>query len=342
MDSREKALEEIYSVPYWRQKIPIPTEDGIVATPGRSTKDKFESFGLEVTELNGKSVLDIGSWDGLHAFLAESMGASKVLATDVWEGGTDSDNPDWWADAHGNGDLAIRTAKKLRESSVDHQHLSVYDLSDADIGPFDYTLFPSVLYHLKHPFMALEEVAAVTEECAIIETKTAPLNVSGMKFYGGEGTPWWNPNREGLQDMVESAGFNRVEIVADNQFPYHRENVYLDEGAGLKRYQGGLVESGKKTQSKQRVMKLQDGDELGGSFSGHVYVEYFRNESPVQAWVEKQDILDQVSYLAQNPEELIRTLKWEIGQKWIKTGRLGGVAQYLAGIGPHVTVKAYK
>jgi len=341
MVSRDEALEEMYSVPYWRQQIPIPTNNGSVSTPGRSTKAKFESFGLASGELEEKSVLDIGSWDGLHAFLAESMGASKVLATDVWDEGANSDNPEWWADAHGDGDLAIRTAKHLRGSSIDHQHLSVYDLSESDVGTFDYTLFPSVLYHLKYPFQALEEIAEVTEECAIIETKTAPLKDPGMRFYGGEGTPWWNPNREGMKEMLRTVGFNRVKIVADDEFPYQRKTVYLPAGAGLKRYSTGMRTSDTRLQSQQEAMLLQDGGDLGGDFRGHVYVETFRDGAPVQAWVNKNDV-EETSAILTNPSKLVERLKWEVGQKWIKTGRLGRIAQYISGIGPHVTFKAYK
>ena len=45
----------------------------------------------------GKSVLDIGAWDGWFSFEAERRGASRVLATDhyCW-GGPGWGGPGWW------------------------------------------------------------------------------------------------------------------------------------------------------------------------------------------------------------------------------------------------------
>ena len=57
----------------------IPLRDGIV-TPGRdNSMDKLGQVCLP-EDLTGKSVLDIGAWDGFFSFQAERNGAERVLA----------------------------------------------------------------------------------------------------------------------------------------------------------------------------------------------------------------------------------------------------------------------
>ena len=59
----------------------IPLDDGTV-TPGLdSSMDKLEQVCLP-KDLSGKTVLDIGAWDGFFSFQAEKAGAERVLATD--------------------------------------------------------------------------------------------------------------------------------------------------------------------------------------------------------------------------------------------------------------------
>ena len=59
----------------------IPLNDGTV-TPGLdASMAKLEQICLP-KDLTGKTVLDIGSWDGFFSFQAEKAGAKRVLATD--------------------------------------------------------------------------------------------------------------------------------------------------------------------------------------------------------------------------------------------------------------------
>ena len=54
------------------------------ATPAVQLCAKWDSMGLP--DLRGKSVLDIGAWDGWFSFEAERRGAARVVALDryVW------------------------------------------------------------------------------------------------------------------------------------------------------------------------------------------------------------------------------------------------------------------
>ena len=51
-------------------------------------------------------------------------------------------------------------ARKLLGSSVDYRILDVDELTPQRVGRFDYVLFFGVLYHLRHPLLGLERIAA--------------------------------------------------------------------------------------------------------------------------------------------------------------------------------------
>src|SRR3954454_18825307 len=75
----------VAAIPYWFHSIDLGM--GVV-TPGfkssRSHRKELASFRLP--DLRGKSVLDIGAWDGFYSFAAERLGAARVVALDhhVW------------------------------------------------------------------------------------------------------------------------------------------------------------------------------------------------------------------------------------------------------------------
>src|SRR5689334_19854227 len=81
MSARVEELRGLVeSVPVWWHAIDLG--EGVV-TPGTRAWT-METLG--VTDLTGKTVLDIGAWDGYFSFEAERLGASRVVALDhyVW------------------------------------------------------------------------------------------------------------------------------------------------------------------------------------------------------------------------------------------------------------------
>lgn len=106
---------------------------------------KFIEDRLDRLDFEGKSVLDIGCWDGYWSFYAEKRGARYVLATD------DSEQ-------NKAGGAGFHLARELLKSNVAFDlHQSVYDLTK--IGKtFDVILFLGVYYHLVDPFYALAQI----------------------------------------------------------------------------------------------------------------------------------------------------------------------------------------
>lgn len=159
--------------------------------------------------LHGKTVLDIGAWDGFFSFECERRGAARVVAADHFS----------W---HGTGwgtKAGFTLAREALGSSVEDMDIDVMDLAPARVGTFDVVLFLGVLYHLRHPFLALERVASVTRDCLIVETVVDLVGFQrpAMAFYPGrelnnDPTNWWGPNLAAVKGMLESLGFSEVTV----------------------------------------------------------------------------------------------------------------------------------
>jgi tRNA (mo5U34)-methyltransferase len=165
-------------------------------------------------DLRGKTVLDVGAWDGFFSFECERRGAERVLATDsfAWDGAN-------WSDKRG-----FELARAALGSHVEDRHVDVMDLSPEAVGgQFDVVLCLGVLYHMRHPLLMIERVASVTRELLILETHVDMTwtRRPAMAFYPGhdlgfDPTNWCGPNPEAVVGMLHAAGFDDVRIVTPN------------------------------------------------------------------------------------------------------------------------------
>jgi len=191
-----------------------------VVTPGQdNSARKLKRLKLP-DSFAGKTVLDVGAWDGFFSFEAERRGASRVLATDsfVWRGAVD------WADKSG-----FDLSKKVLRSRVEEKEIDVLELSPETVGTFDVVFFLGVLYHMKHPLLALEHVASVARDFLVLETAVDMLSHkrAAMAFYvdddvGRDPTNWCGPNPSAVVGMLKTVGFKRVEIVSGLRSPWFR------------------------------------------------------------------------------------------------------------------------
>jgi tRNA (mo5U34)-methyltransferase len=178
-----------------------------VVTPGRIDVARQTLPRLKLPEsLAGKTVLDIGAWDGFFSFEAERRGAQRVLATDSHA---------WYTRKP-----AFELARRALGSRVEDYDIDVMDLSPERIGTFDVVLFLGVLYHLRHPMLALEKVRSVCAGQLILETVTDLVwtRYPVMRFYpgselAGDASNWFGPNPAAIVGMLKAVGFSRVEIV---------------------------------------------------------------------------------------------------------------------------------
>jgi tRNA (mo5U34)-methyltransferase len=173
-------------------------------------------------DLSGRSVLDIGAWDGFFSFEAERRGAARVVAADYysWHG------TGWGT---GQGKAGFQLARDTLRSRVEDVDVDVMDLSPERVGTFDVVLFLGVLYHLPNPLLALERVAAVSADLLVLETVVDMVGFGrpAAAFYpgrelNGDPTNWWGPNEAAVRGMLRSVGFNRVETVTPTRSAAYR------------------------------------------------------------------------------------------------------------------------
>ncbi|MFN7918737.1 MAG: DUF1698 domain-containing protein [Bryobacteraceae bacterium] len=168
-------------------------------------RKRWAWFGLP-DDLRGARVLDIGAWDGWFSFEAARRGAD-VTAIDCVE------IPNF---------LAMRERLGVK---VDYRVLDFYEIPQAKLGKFDFVLFLGVLYHLKHPLLALEIVCEHATEMAIVDSfvidgdtwRESVGQIPMMEFYetdelGTHFDNWIGPSVTSLEAMCRAAGFARVEM----------------------------------------------------------------------------------------------------------------------------------
>ena len=202
-DHTAKAKEQIerFHSLGWYHSIELPNGE---ITPGHQTLEhqrlRLRQFPIP-QDLRGKRVLDIGAWDGWFSFEMEKRGASVVAV-----------------DATHNEKLL--QAREWLGSKIEYCVADVYDLRISDLGVFDIVLFLGVLYHLKHPLLALERVCAMSRDLVCVESQVMhdafePGAIPIMEFYetdelGGQFDNWVGPNVACLLAMCRGAGFARV------------------------------------------------------------------------------------------------------------------------------------
>ena len=212
-----------------------------VVTPGLGASQEIaeELF----PPVAGRTVLDIGAWDGLYSFRAERKGASRVVALDHYAWGVDlvartaywdecrargvlpdhsKDETEFWRGDTLPGRRGFDIAKRALQSKVEPV---VADFMTADLdalGTFDVVLYLGVLYHIKEPLAALERVRRVTREVAVVETEAVWIpgfeDTPMATFFPGDELArdygnWYAPNVAALVGWCRAAGFSSVEVV---------------------------------------------------------------------------------------------------------------------------------
>jgi len=252
---RRRTQALVDSVGYWFHSIDVG--HGMV-TPGQKPAPVLaaEWEQMHLPPLQGKSVLDIGAWDGYFSFRAEREGAAEVVALDhyawsldirLWNMTHDErlkmyldndfdptipvlahDIPGIWQPDKLPGKLGFDVAHELIGSGVQQRVVDFMDVDPAEVGTFDVVLYLGVLYHMHDPFLALRRLREVTGELAVIET--AGLFVPGFEdhalceFYpthelNFDPSNWWSPNAKALTGMCRAAGFSEAEVVGGEAPP---------------------------------------------------------------------------------------------------------------------------
>lgn len=214
----EELRQEIEALSPWFHNMDL---GGIETAPshflGDYPRQKWERFAHALpSDLTGRSVLDIGCNAGFYSLEMKRRGARRVLGVD-----------------HDERYLAqARLAARVKGLDVEFRRLSTYEV--AKLGErFDLVLFMGLLYHLRHPLLALDlvrehvvndllvfqsmmrgerDVAALApdypfEERDVFARPGYPKLFFVERSYADDPTNWWVPNRACAEAMLRAAGF---------------------------------------------------------------------------------------------------------------------------------------
>lgn len=194
---------------FWWHKIKL-TED--YTTPGicdHTVATATSRFGLP-EDLTGKTVRDIGSWDGMFAFEAERRGAKSVIAIDIYQACAGQIEANW-----NKANRPFQLAKEILGSKVEYYKDTLE--SQDDSWTADIVLYYGVLYHIENPLGALKKLATITKEICLIETTYAKDYANPVLEYrpGFENDPTnaFYPSLSWLKIALKQVGFSKTELV---------------------------------------------------------------------------------------------------------------------------------
>ena len=208
---------------------------------GDFPRTKFERFAHAIPErLDGKSVLDIGCNAGFYSQEMKRRGAARVLGID-----------------HDEHYLAqARFAAEVEGLDIEFRQLEVYDVGALG-ETFDLVIFMGVLYHLRHPLLALDLIHEhVADDLLLFQSMQRGANdifepeidydfsqtahfdrpdYPKVHFiehrYAGDWTNWWAPNASASAAMLRSAGFQVLDRPEEEVFLCRRTERPTEAGA---------------------------------------------------------------------------------------------------------------
>jgi tRNA (mo5U34)-methyltransferase len=193
-------------------------------------KTSFRTFGPP-ENMQGMRVLDVGCCEGFFSFEAERRGAREVIAIDPVPGSL----------------RRLNICGEYLGSKVTGLACSVYDIDPKTFGTFDMVFFFGVLYHLRHPLLALEKILSVCTGTLLMHTYSLAENdpatdripevnkIPMARFYPfgiksgpnkdiDDPTVLWVPNAEGAKAMLLSTGFRDVEMISQSPLVFRAQS----------------------------------------------------------------------------------------------------------------------
>jgi tRNA (mo5U34)-methyltransferase len=178
---------------------------------------KFERFRHAIPEdLSGKSVLDIGCNAGFYSMEMKRRGATRVV-------GIDSDE---------HYLRQARFAAEHLQLEIELRQMTIWDIARLR-EKFDLVIFMGVLYHLRHPLLALDLIhehaardlflfQSMQRGSRAVGTIAPDYDFNAVTAFDEPGYPklhfiehryahdetnWWVPNRACAEAMLRSSGF---------------------------------------------------------------------------------------------------------------------------------------
>jgi tRNA (mo5U34)-methyltransferase len=214
----EVSLQALERVPLWFHTFSL--DGGSLYTPGVARDHRYRIPALPA-ELSGKSVLDVGSFDGFYAFLAEARGARRVVAVD------NEQYREWVRARWGielEGGEGFEAIAQLLDSRVEYRRLDAFDL-DALGERFDVIFCFGILHRIESPLGLLKVLRRRLAEWGdvLVETygvadpkredEAAIRAYQPGEVYARDEFVYWGFTGGSLAGLARHAGFAATEIL---------------------------------------------------------------------------------------------------------------------------------
>jgi len=198
-----------------------------IYTPGIARDHGYRLGVLDDARFAGRSVLDVGAFDGFYSFLAERRGARRVVAVD------NEQYVDWVHARFGillPGGAGFRAIAELTGSQVEYRQMDALDVGG--LGErFDVALCFGILHRVTDPVALLQALADVLEPGGeiLLETYGSRLAADTPAIevrepddvYPRDKFTYWGFPAEGLRRLGSIVGLDDVEIVNEVRVDGH-------------------------------------------------------------------------------------------------------------------------
>jgi len=210
------ARATVAAVPFWFHTFALNRKAGIY-TPGQARDHRYRIPALPA-DFWGMHVLDVGTFDGFYAFLAEHRGAARVLAVD-------NEQYKYWVRSRWGieleGGKGLRAIHRLLDSGVEYRRMDAFEL-DGLRETFDLIFCFGILHRVENPLGLLRvlRARAAPAGSVLVETygiragdRNGPaIRVSAPgEVYAGDEFVYWGFGDSGLERLAQIAGFASVE-----------------------------------------------------------------------------------------------------------------------------------
>jgi SAM-dependent methyltransferase len=205
-------------VPFWFHTFALNRAAGIY-TPGAARDHRYRMPALPA-DFAGKRVLDVGTFDGFYAFLAEHRGAGRVVAVD-------NEQYKHWVAArwgiHLTGGEGFRAIHGLLDSDVAYRKMNAMEIERLE-DVFDFVYCFGILHRVENPLGLLRVLRARTASGGTVLVETYGIEAEHRdgpairvsepgEVYAGDDFVYWGFNDTGLERLAGIAGFSHAEQI---------------------------------------------------------------------------------------------------------------------------------
>ena len=233
--SRDQAERVRDSVALWFHTFALAPG---VYTPGIARDHGYRLPVLGEDRFAGRSVLDVGAFDGFYSFLAETRGARRVVAVD------NEQYVDWVGARFGvrlEPGAGFRAIARLTGSQVEYRCMDALDLHKLD-EQFDVALCFGILHRVTDPVALLQALAdrLTLGGEVVLETygSRLPAALPALEVhepgnvYARDDFVYWGFTSEGLSRLGRIVGLDELEVVDELEIDGHPRILAVLRAAG--------------------------------------------------------------------------------------------------------------